>query len=342
MLLLMNCYLYHRHGAVVDTEVPSIIHEHSDAEDILESSECSSAYESSEEQDEAQTLISSSYTPDTSYLSALDISSSLSTNNRIQTLGTQISSREYDICQFDGHSIDRDRLGQFHSPDCGSELSMENYGWLNTDFDFSEVAMKNTAGSKDQHPLVAYTSSKTTSLQLSKLKYDSTFFSMNPLLNRYSFFSPRSMLGERGHENYKSIDFDFTSVKVPLDTYAAKLASVPKIGNVVQVTTESPAATIDNRNHLDVEYYNDNICDDDAKLSSVGSPLHNCGDDENLFLPNVSGGSAWESLLGRSRNTVKRSISDCKIKLVTGADLPLDFVIKKCVLDEISLQYPYI
>ncbi|XP_047969375.1 uncharacterized protein LOC125213064 [Salvia hispanica] len=332
------------HGVMVDTEVPSINHECSHDDDLLESSECSSSYESSEEQDEAEPSISLSYTPDTSYLSALDFSSTLSTNNRIQTLENQVSSREYDNCQFDGHHIDRVEHDQLHSPDCGSELSMENHGWLNTDFDFSEVSINNTAASKDQHPLITKASSKTTSLQLSKLKYDSTFFSMNPILNRCSFFSPRSILGEWGHENYTSIDFDFTSVKVPVDTYAVKLASATKIGNEVRDINKTHVSTIYTRNHLDVECHNGNIVGDKVKLSTVGLslPLHNCGNEENLSSPNVSGGSAWESLLGRSRNTGNRSNSDRKMKLVTGADMPLDFVIKKCVLDEISLQYTYI
>ncbi|XP_042039080.1 uncharacterized protein LOC121784884 [Salvia splendens] len=332
------------HGVMVDTEVPSIIHECSHDEDLLESSECSSSYESSEEQDEAEPSISLSYTPDTSYLSALDFSSTLSTNNRIQTLENQVSSREYANCQFDGHHINRVEHDQLHSPDCGSELCTENHRWLNTDFDFSEVSINNTAASKDQHPLITKASSKTTSLQLSKLKYDSTFFSMNPILNRCSFFSPRSILGERGHENYTSIDFDFTSVKVPVDTYAVKLASATNIGNEVRDINKTYVSTIYTRNHLDVECHNDNIVGDKVKLSSVGLslPLHNRGNEENLSSPNVSGGSAWESLLGRSQNTGNRSNSDRKMKLVTGADMPLDFVIKKCVLDEISLQYTYI
>ncbi|XP_042002632.1 uncharacterized protein LOC121751889 [Salvia splendens] len=332
------------HGVMVDTDVPSINHECSHDEDLLESSECSSSYESSEEQDEAEPSISLSYTPETNYLSALDFSSTLSTNNRIQTLQNQVSSREYDNCQFNGHHIDRVEHDQLHSPDCGAEISMENHGWLNTDFDFSELSINNTVASKDQHPLITKASSKTTSLQLSKLKYDSTFFSMNPILNRCSFFSPRSILGERGHENYTSIDFDFTSVKFPVDTYAVKLASATRIGNEVRDINKTPVSTIYMRNHLDVECHNDNMVGDKVKLSSVGLslPLHNCGNEENLWSPNVSGGSAWESLLGRSRNTGNRSNSDRKMKLVAGADMPLDFVIKKCVLDEISLQYTYI
>lgn len=321
----------------MNTEVPSNIQEDPYAEDLLESSECSSDYESSEEQHEAENLISSSYAPDTCYLSALDISFSLSTDNILQTHATPVSSSDYDNCPFD--RVEQDQL---HSPDCDSEQSMGNHGWLNTDYDFSEIPLKKTASNQDHHPLITYASSKTPSLQPSKLKYDSTFFSMNPILNRCSFFSRRSMLGDRGHVNYRTADFDFTSVEVPLDTYAEKLTSVPKIGYGTLAVTETPAATLDTRNYLVVEGNNDTTIDNDAKFSSVSSPLQSNGDKENLLLPNVTGGSAWESLLGRSRNTVNKSITDHKMKLVTGADLPLDFVIKKCVLDEISLQYPYI
>lgn len=374
----------------MDSEVLSIMHEHSDAEDLLESYECPSSSESSEEQNEAEKLTFASHTPETSYLSALDFSLSLSTDNTIrnlyqseipcsvedfpfkinwksgytecpshnetyhvsseqkhsQTLETQVSSKEYDPCLFDGHHIGRGKHDTWlYSPDCGMELSMGKYGLLNTDFDFSENGPKDNDSNKDQHPLVTCASLKTFSLQFSKLKYDSTFFSMNPILNRGSFFNLRTMLGERGHANHVNSYFDFTSVKDPLNTYAVKLAGdhVPKFGTELSVITETPAAAIDTSNHLDIEDYNDIIADNNAKLCNVSSPLHkkDCVE-EHLLLPNISGGSAWESLLGRSGNIANRSISDHRMKLVTGADMPLDFVIKKCVLDEILLQYPSI
>ncbi|EPS67785.1 hypothetical protein M569_06989, partial [Genlisea aurea] len=54
------------------------------------------------------------------------------------------------------------------------------------------------------------------------------------------------------------------------------------------------------------------------------------------------GGSSWGSLLDRSEYNVQSTVLNHGAKLVAGADLPLDFVIKKSLLDEILLQYKYI
>ncbi|KAI3450111.1 hypothetical protein Pfo_006776 [Paulownia fortunei] len=374
--------------AIVDSEVSSIVDEYPYAEDLLESSECSSS-ESSEEQNEAEKLIFASQNMEPSYLSALDFSLSLFTDNKMQNLyqseiscsvedlpvkinwksgyaaypshketypvseqklsqtpETRGSSSEHDLCLFDGRHIVRGKHDTWlHSPDSVLELSLGNYGFLNSDLDVSGNASKVSASNKYHRPLVTCASSKTRSLHLSKMKYDSTFFSMNPILNRGSFFNLRTMLGERGHANHMDSYFDFTSVKDPLNTFAVKLAGDhgPKFVTELSFITETPAACIDTNNNLDIEDYNDVIIENNAKSCNVSSPLHKKDtEEEHFLLPNISGGSTWESLLGRSGNIVNRSTRDHRTKLASGADMPLDFVIKKCVLDEILLQYTYL
>ncbi|KAK6163986.1 hypothetical protein DH2020_000850 [Rehmannia glutinosa] len=373
-------------GTIVDSEVSSIMHEDPCAEDLLESSECSSS-ESSEEANEAGELNFPSRFVEPSYLSALDFSLSLSTDNKMQNLcqsefscsvedlpfsinwksdatcpshkqtclvsceqnlsqtpGTQVSSSEHDLSLFDAHHTGRGKNDTWlHSPDCGLELRMD-YGMFDTDSDVSENASKVNTSNKDQHPLLTCASSKTFSSLFSKLTYDSTYFSMNPTLNRGSFFNLTSMLGEAGHANYMDSYFDFTSVKDPLNTYEVKVAGDrgPKLGTELSVITKPPAARVDTRNHLGMEDHNDVIVENNAKSCNVGSPLHKKDSDGHLLFPNTSGGSAWESLLGRSGNIANRSVRGHSTVLVSGADMPLDFVIKKCVLDEILLQYKYL
>lgn len=362
------------------------MHDDSYAEDLLESSECSSSSEISEEENEAEKLISVSHILEPSYLSALEFSLSLSTDNTIQNLyGSQtscceealsckinwsscdapshketchlsseqklsqtpeihISNRESDLGLFDGRTSGKGKHdSQFHFPDCELELRMGNFGLPNTNLDFSDNASMINVSNKNDHPLVTCESLKATNLQLSNLTYDSTFFSMNPILNRSSLFYARTILGERGPVNHMNSCFDFTSVKDPLNTLAFKLAGahVPKFGTEVPFKTETPAAA-DTTNHLVSENYNEIITDNKAKLCNASSPLHKESNEEQLMHQNISGGSSWESLLDRSGNTVDRPTSDHRMKLVTGADMPLDFVIKKCVLDEIFLQYPYV
>ncbi|KAK6164020.1 hypothetical protein DH2020_000884 [Rehmannia glutinosa] len=372
---------------IVDSEVSSIMHEDPCVEDPLESSECSSS-ESSEEANEAEELNFASRFVVPSYLSALDFSLSLSTDNKMQNLyqsefcsvedlpfninwksdatypshkqtclvsseqklsqtpGAQVSSSEHDLSLFDAHHTGRGKHDTWlHSPDCGLELRMD-YGVFNTDSDVSENVSKVNTSNNDQLqlPLLTCASSKTFSSLFSKLKYDSTYFSMNPTLNRGSFFNLRTMLRERGHANYMDSYFDFTSVKDPLNTYAVKVAGdrEPKLGTELSVITKTPAARVDTRNHLSLEDHNDVIVDNNAKSCNVSSPLQEKDSDGHLLFPITSGGSAWESLLGRSGNIANRSVRDHSTVLVSGADMPLDFVIKKCVLDEISLQYPSI
>ncbi|KAL0419432.1 UNVERIFIED_CONTAM: hypothetical protein Sradi_1356700 [Sesamum radiatum] len=361
---------------MVDAEASSITDEYSYAEDLSESSECSSS-ESSEDQDEADKPIFASRNVEPSYLSALDFSSNLSNDNTMQNLypseisypveylpfkincksgcaayhshkedypvsseqklsqtpQTPVASSEQDLCLFDGHLIARGKRNTWlHSPDHELELSMGTCGLLNTDLDVYEHASKVNTSNKNQLLLEN---------SLQKLKYDSTFFSMNPTLNRGSIFNARTVLSKRDPANYKYSYFDFTSVKDPLKTFTVKVAGNhgPKVRTELSVITETPAAGIDTSTHLDIEDHGDSTIENNAKLCPVIPPPNQMGSSkEHLLLPNISGGSTWESMLARPENIVNSSIRDHRTKLVAGADMPLDFVIKKCVLDEILLH----
>ncbi|KAL6564917.1 hypothetical protein OROMI_016367 [Orobanche minor] len=355
---------------IMDSEVASIVHEYPYAEDLLESSECSSPGRS-EEADDAEQMIFTSCSAEPSYLSALDFSLSLSAEiscsvkdfpsklswksgytayhshkqtcltSTEQTLSqpreSQVSSSEDDLYLLCGQHGKHDTWS--HSPDCGLELSRD-YGLSNTGLDVSGNAFEVSVGNTDQHPYLTCASSKTFNLQFCDRKYNSTFFSMNPTLNRGSIYN-LAMLEERGRTTFMDSHFDFTSVEDPLSTYAVRLAGDqgPTLRTEISVITETPAARVDTSNHIGVQDCNDVIMENDAELCNNGSSLHNKDSNEGyLLVQNTSGGSAWESLLGRSDNSVNRSARDHRALLVSGADMPLDFVIKKCVVDEILLQ----
>lgn len=61
---------------------------------------------------------------------------------------------------------------------------------------------------------------------------------------------------------------------------------------------------------------------------------------EQALLSNVSGGGCWESLLDCTGN--KNDIRPSKHKTSAAAviEIPLDFVLEKCLLEELQLQYP--
>ncbi|KAG8388874.1 hypothetical protein BUALT_Bualt02G0170400 [Buddleja alternifolia] len=264
----------------------------------------------------------------------------------LRTPETRSTSSEHDLCLFDGQHIGRLNDNTWlHLPDCKVEPIMGSCGLLHTDLDLSENASKVNASIKDQHPHVMHTSTNTFSSQFWKLKYDSKFFSMNPTLNRGYFSNMRTMSGERLHANFKDSYFDFTYVKDPLKEYAVKFSGHygPKLGTEIAVITEAPVVHIDSCNYLGMKGYNDIVIENTAESCNAGSHLHMKGnDDEHVLLPNVSGGSAWESMLSRSGNLVNSSTRDHRTRLVGGTEMPLDFVIKRCLVDEILLQYTYI
>ncbi|KAL3653266.1 hypothetical protein CASFOL_002947 [Castilleja foliolosa] len=347
---------------IVDSEASSIMDKYPSAEDLLESSECSLSG-SSEEADEAEELIFVSHNVDPSYLSSLDFSLSLSNDNSFKNLyQSEISCSGKDFPSkinwksgyAASHSLEQTCLVSseqkffqthetqvsssdwdgndtwLHSPDCGLELNMD-YGLLNTETYVSGNALKVSASNTNQHPCLTRSSSK--------LKYDSTYFSMNPTRNRGSFYNSRTMIGERGHASFMDSHFDFTSVKDPLSTYAVSSAGNhgPTLRTKTSVINETPVSRDDTRKGIDIQGCNGVILENDAKLCNDGSSLHKKDiGEEHLLVRNTSGGSAWESLLGRSGNSVNGSVRDHRSLLVSGADMPLDFVIKKCVYKYLS------
>ncbi|XP_071692589.1 uncharacterized protein [Rutidosis leptorrhynchoides] len=63
---------------------------------------------------------------------------------------------------------------------------------------------------------------------------------------------------------------------------------------------------------------------------------------EQAFLSNVSGGGCWESLLDRTYNKNDTRPGNHKTSVAADIEIPLDFVLEKCLLEEIQLQYTYV
>ncbi|KAL3850233.1 hypothetical protein ACJIZ3_012115 [Penstemon smallii] len=364
----------------VDSEVLNTMDEYSYDEDLSESSDCSSS-ESSEEQNESEQLAGAPHSLEQSYLSAFDFSLSLSTdnimhnfyqtgiscsledgpfktneksvndvhalNNETFSMGksifshtpeTQITSNEHDLWQFDAEQSEKDEKTWLNSHARGLEK-------LNTDSHLSRYMSKLNTSNKDQYPRETCAFSHVYSLHLCKLKFDSTIFSMNPTLMRGSFLDLRTLRKENGLANYRVSYFDFTSVKDPLKVCVDKLSGHPgpQFGVELSAKTEALAAGIDTSNRLKEEGYINMIAENDSNSCKITSPIHKKGvEEKHLSHPNISGGSAWESLLGRSGNIAYSSTRDYRTRLVAAVDMPLEFVIRKCLLDEILLQYKFL
>ncbi|XP_073141248.1 uncharacterized protein [Henckelia pumila] len=256
----------------------------------------------------------------------------------LQTPGTQVPSSPYSQLFFDIQHIHRGANGNSWLPShgCGVELSMRNCELLNVESDLSGNTSKNISN-KYWHPQGTCVSSQTFSLLPWKLEYDSSFFSVNPARYRNSLFNPRTMNGGRDLANYGDTYFDFASVKDPVKEYADKLSghNVLNSGNDLSVVPEAPEACIDIINHHKLDKFSGTNVRNDAELSHVFSPFLKKESDP---LPNISNCGSWESLLGRFGNVVDRSHRDNRSRLLAAIEMPLDFVIKKCLLDEILLH----
>jgi len=78
---------------------------------------------------------------------------------------------------------------------------------------------------------------------------------------------------------------------------------------------------------------------DNTEVCHVNSPS-DLKDHNQEVTKNVSGGSNWETLLGTTSETVDNSVGGHGQSLSAMFDIPLDFIIEKCLLQEIMLQYP--
>lgn len=176
-------------------------------------------------------------------------------------------------------------------------------------------------------------------LQQWKLNSHYNFLSMNPTLAKSSFLKLFANPGERDDKDSScSLPcFDFSSVKDPWKVCPEKVSA----GSMDSIAS----ATSTKVGHHDQEH-----CDKDDVLideittkfdnNSLSDMKEHSHEYSNLML--VSGGSGWESLLDRSSNSIFNSVDDHRQNLLSKFEIPLDFIIDKCLLQEIMLQYPYI
>ncbi|KAM3398721.1 putative protein isoform X1 [Capsicum galapagoense] len=200
---------------------------------------------------------------------------------------------------------------------------------------------------KDQHPNRARTFSSSTSLPSWQLKHHSDFFSMNPILTRNSLNPKREseqLCSRDSREPYPF--FDFTSVKDPCEVYMEKSAASSRdqlgAGNSVLTSTAATSSIRTSCPNNLKDCFNRNL-ENTAEPSHTCSPVNSKVHYERVSsLENAVGGSGWERLLANSSNISSTTVRHQKTSLVTVLEMPLDHIIKKCLLEEIVLQYKYL
>ncbi|CAN4120090.1 unnamed protein product [Withania somnifera] len=200
---------------------------------------------------------------------------------------------------------------------------------------------------KDQHPNRARTFLSSTSFPSWQLKYHSDFFSMNPILTKNSLNPKREsgrMCSRDSRESYPF--FDFTSIKDPCKVYIEKFAASSRdqlgAGDSVLTSTGATSAILTSRQHNLKDFPDENLENRDQP-SHTCSPVSSHAHYENVSsLENAAGGSGWERLLANSSKISSTTVRYPKTSLVTVLEMPLDHIIKKCLLEEILLQYKYL
>nr|XP_011463187.1 PREDICTED: gamma-tubulin complex component 6 isoform X2 [Fragaria vesca subsp. vesca] len=184
----------------------------------------------------------------------------------------------------------------------------------------------------------ASNTSDTFALRQWKVNYHNNFLSMNPMLTKNNFLHLTSRPEERCKTDHGDslAYFDFSHIKDPCKVFPMKV----------------PVGLMDyrasNTNGRSDHHVKECSSGDDVLIGRTivsdflpSSDLrgHSEGDATST---NVSGGSCWESLLGRFGDTVVNRLEDHRESLAASFDMPLDFIIDKCLLQEIMLQYKYV
>ncbi|GAB2274497.1 hypothetical protein Dimus_009265 [Dionaea muscipula] len=183
-------------------------------------------------------------------------------------------------------------------------------------------------------------SSKSYILQSWNDKYQNDVLSMNPILRKSPFCSPSIRFGDRDSVKIsKSFTFfDFSYVADPLQLYKQRLTS----GTILQPGFQNPVASV--LQSMDgytgrQDAGNDLSREKSYLLSTDSSLISNSGAID--VLPD-SAYSAWENMLCGACCTIRQSIGNRTCDCQAIFEMPLDFVIDKCLLQEILLQYNYV
>ncbi|KAB1226888.1 Gamma-tubulin complex component 6 [Morella rubra] len=185
----------------------------------------------------------------------------------------------------------------------------------------------------------------TYTLQQLNPTYHSNFLSMNPVLTNYAYLHLMSKSGERCSSVYEQSlpYFDFNSVEDPCKSCVERLSasSVPEFGSDLPLTLGSHASSACSKS----DHHGSHGCDAEHVLidnTGVGYSPSTLKDHSQEVKENVSGGSNWETLLGSSSEMFNTSAEDRSQGFSATFEIPLDFIIEKCILQEIILQYKYI
>lgn len=175
-----------------------------------------------------------------------------------------------------------------------------------------------------------------------KLNYNCNIFSINPMLTRSAFINFTSKTAERFTTDRRlSLPFfDFSSVEDPCNLCLGKLTagSSPKIFE----NSSASAVNVQRDHHSQQRCAVHKMLTDKNKRCCAHPYLDSEDQSKDATATNVSGKNSWETLLFNSSKIDNNTVSDHWQSFSAIFEIPLDFIIDKCLLQEIQLQYPFI
>ncbi|KAI3707444.1 hypothetical protein L6452_25973 [Arctium lappa] len=142
-----------------------------------------------------------------------------------------------------------------------------------------------------------------------------------------------SKLRERCSKVYLP-SFDFRSVRDPFTECVDRLGSSNRGG---QFLVSSNSSTM--KNYRNEGHGGDALIIKKSLCAPLGLKIDH---QEQSLLQNVTGGGCWEHLLDGSGSTNDIRPREHKTSAAAVIEIPLDFVLEKCLLEEIQLQYIYV
>ncbi|KAI9389011.1 hypothetical protein POPTR_009G153300v4 [Populus trichocarpa] len=254
------------------------------------------------------------------------------------------------------NSVYNDKWQSFYpwSDHCDSvqEASKTNMGILKADLPYfthmtsaKDVLIEKASGA-DQLKNRNSTSSLF-ALQPWKVNYHSNFLSRNPMLKKNACFHLVTMPKEKCSTAYvPSLPcFDFSTVEDPCKASVEKFAASfrHEFGSPVPLHITAPATSGKSHDKGKQGCDGEAVLFDNARACVSDSSVHlKEQDKEAVVSTNGCGGTSWQSLLKSFSYTENESVGDHRESLSSTFEIPLDFVIDKCLLQEILLQYKYV
>lgn len=240
--------------------------------------------------------------------------------------------------------VERNEIGtKLRSPDSGPKMSS---GIANVPNDVLSYPSASIGSSDDlkleksvEHQVENGPTSDLFAFQPWKHNYDSNYLSKNPMLAKSSWLEASNSCGIPSQKPFPF--FDFSSVSDPCKVFVEKITAgfTPEIiGNHNSSLTrgKSYQKSIDG-------YGGHSFMVGESETSSGHLPQElKKQNQEAATLTTVSGGSSWESLLNSSSISCSSNVGDQQQDPSIIFEMPLDFVIDKCLLQEILLQYNYV